>query len=81
MEHALEILQKWTFDLFNFKLTQRFHYHAQQASALQVLCKSVNLSMLMRYQQSLIDAKKTANHPLSNEMQLENMLLQYTHIF
>jgi len=81
MERALETLQKWTFDLLNCKLTQQFRYHAMQASALQALCKSVNLSLLMRYQQTLVEAKKTANHPLSNEMQLENMLLQYTQIF
>lgn len=81
MEGALETLQKWTFDLLNCKLTQQLHYHAQQANALQALCKSVNLSVLMRFQQMLVEAKKTANHPLSNEMQLENMLLQYTHIF
>ncbi len=81
MERALEILQKWTFDLLNCKLTQQFRYHAMQASALQALSKSVNLSLLMRYQQTLVEAKKTANHPLSNEMQLENVLLQYTQIF
>ncbi len=81
MERALETLQKWTFDLLNCKLTQQLHYHATQASALQALGKSVNLSLLMRFQQSLVEAKKTANHPLSNEMQLESMLLQYTHIF
>ena len=81
MERALETLQKWVFDLLSCKLTQQLHYHSQQASTLQTLCKSVNLSLLMRFQQSLVEAKKTANHPLSNEMQLENMLLQYTHIF
>lgn len=81
MERALETLQKWVLDLMSCKLTQQFHYHSQQASALQALCKSVNLSLLIRFQQTLLEAKKTANHPLSNEMQLENMLLQYTHIF
>ena len=81
MERALETLQKWAFDLLNCKLTQQLHYHAAQASALQALCKSVNLSVLMRFQQTLAEAKKTANHPLNNDIQLENMLLQYTHIF
>jgi len=81
MMHALETLQKWVFDLLTCTLTQQFHYHPQQASALQALGKSVNLRLLLRFQQMLIEAKKTANHPLSNEMQLENMLLQYTHIF
>ena len=81
MERALDALQKWVFDLMSYKLTQRSRYHAQHIKALQALCKSVNLNSLMQFQQKLSDAKKMANHPLSNEMQLENMLLHYTRIF
>lgn len=81
MERAIDILQKWVFDLMSYKLTQKTKYHAQHIKALQALCKSVNLSALIAFQQRLCDAKKMANHPLSNEMQLENMLLLYTKIF
>ena len=81
MERALEVLQKWTYDLAAYQLTQVLHYHVQHTSALQVLCKSVNLQALLSYQDKLLEAKKTATHPLSNELQLENLLLQYTHIF
>jgi DNA polymerase III subunit delta' len=69
------------FDLTHFTLTQQHHYHAQHRNALQALCNGVNLSLLLGFQQKLCDAKKTANHPLSNELQLENILLNYTHIF
>jgi DNA polymerase-3 subunit delta' len=81
MERAIEMLQKWVFDLLALKLAQTLHYHAQQAGALQALCKSVNLNLLLSFQNKLLDAKKTANHPLSNEAQLENILLQYTQLF
>ncbi len=81
MERAIEVIQKWTFDLLSYRLTQTSHYHSQQRQALQVLCKGVNLSGLLQFQHSLTKAKKAANHPLSNEMQLENLLLQYTHVF
>jgi DNA polymerase-3 subunit delta' len=81
MERAIESLQKWVFDLLYCKHTKHSHYHTQQASALQALSKSVNLSLLLSFQQMLVEAKKTANHPLSNEMQLEKILLQYTQIF
>jgi DNA polymerase-3 subunit delta' len=81
MERALETLQKWVFDLLYCKHAKQSHYHTQQASALQALSKSVNLSLLLSFQQTLVEAKKTANHPLSNEMQLEKILLQYTQIF
>ena len=81
MDKALDVIQKWTFDLLSYKLVRELRYHGQYVNALQVLCKSVNLSGLLRFQRSLDDAKKTANHPLNNEMQLENILLQYTRVF
>ena len=81
MERAVETLQKWAFDLLAYKLAQALRYHAQQANALQALAKSVNLLLLLRFQDTLLEAKKTANHPLSNEAQLENILLQYTYLF
>jgi DNA polymerase III subunit delta' len=81
LERATESLQKWLFDLVTYKLAQSVHYHTRHVAALQALCKSVNLKALLTFQQKLIDAKKTANHPLSNELQLENILLQYTQLF
>ncbi len=81
MERAIDTLQKWVYDLAAYKLAQKYQYHTQHISALQALCKSVNLNLLLGFQQKLVDAKKMANHPLSNEMQLENMLLHYTKIF
>ncbi len=81
MERALEALQKWIFDLAAYKLSQTLHYHSQYSSALQALCKSVNLKALLNFQDKLLEAKTTANHPLHNEVQLENILLQYTQLF
>lgn len=81
METAVEALQKWTFDLLNVRLGQVTHYHAKHGNTFQALCKSVNLSALMEFQRGLIVARRSVNHPLSNEMQLENILLQYTRVF
>lgn len=81
MVNAIDALQKWLFDLTACKLAQVLHYHSQHASALQALCKSVNLQALLSFQTKLLDAKKLANHPLNNELQLENILLQYTQLF
>lgn len=81
IERAIDALQKWIFDITLYASSQRIHYHTQHRSALQALCKSVNLKLVLNFQQKLVEAKKTANHPLSNEMQLENILLQYSYIF
>jgi DNA polymerase III subunit delta' len=81
MERAIDVIQKWAFDLLSYQLTQRLHYHAQHILALQALCKRINLVGILAFQRSLIEAKKAANHPLSNEMQLEKLLVQYTQVF
>ena len=81
MERAITTLQKWIFDINTYKLTQKFHYHTQHTSALQALANSVNLNLLLNFQKMLNEAKSTANHPLNNQLQLENLLTHYTFIF
>ena len=81
MERAIDGLQKWLFDVLACKFTLSLRYHPQQIVALQALAKGVNLRLLFNFQDKLTEAKKTANHPLSNEAQLENILLQYAQLF
>lgn len=81
MGRAINTLQKWVFDLAACKLAEHMHYHLSHSAALHALCKSVNLHLLLRFQQQLLEAKKLVNHPLNNELQLEIILLQYTQLF
>lgn len=81
MLNAINALQKWIYDLLQMKLLQGIRYHATHTKALQTLSKRVNLRLLLRFQKDLLEARQSANHPLSNEMQLENILVQYTHLF
>ncbi len=81
MERAIDTLQKWIFDLITFQYAQVLCFNTAYGNAFQALSKSVNLNLLLAFQDKLINAKKTADHPLSNEVQLENILLQYTQLF
>ncbi|HZV61879.1 MAG TPA: DNA polymerase III subunit delta' [Methylophilaceae bacterium] len=78
---AVQALQKWVYDLANLQLTGEVRYYEPYRNALQALAKSADLSLLFDYQRKLDQAKKTATHPLNSELQLENLLLQYTQIF
>ena len=80
-EHAIEILQKWCFDVISYRLTQSIRYHQLHLKPLQLLAKSVNLASILVFCTILIEAKKWANHPLNQELQLEGMLLQYIDSF
>jgi DNA polymerase III subunit delta' len=81
METTTNVLQKWIYDLLVCRLTGEVRYHAQYASALQALTKSVNLGLLLDFQRKLDEARKSAAHPLNAELQMESLLLQYTQVF
>ena len=81
MEVAVSMLQKWVYDLIACCLTGSVHYHKLNLSALQALSKSVDLALLLDFQRKLDEARKTATHPLNQELQLEGLLLQYTQVF
>lgn len=81
MEAAIALLQKWMFDLQLSMHALPNHYHTQLAKPLQALAKSVNLNRLLDFQRQLVQAKSTASHPLSQELQLETILLHYKRLF
>lgn len=81
MHNAMQLLQKWLYDILLVKMTGQVRYHIAQLSALQSLAKSVDLGLLLQFQRKLDEAKKTATHPLNNELQLEGLLVQYTQLF
>jgi DNA polymerase-3 subunit delta' len=81
MTVAIQTLQKWIYDLADMQLTGEIRYHTAYRNALQALAKSVDLSLLFELHRKLDQARKSATHPLNSELQLENLLLQYTQIF
>jgi len=81
MEAALDALQKWVYDLLSARLTGQVRYYNQHATALQGMSKGVDLSLLLDFQRQLLEARKSANHPLNNELQLETIFLTYTQLF
>lgn len=81
MEAAINAIQKWIYDLFSCRLGGEIRYHSNAVTALQGLSKSVDLGMLLEYQRTLDSSRKSANHPLNNEVQLESLLLLYSNLF
>lgn len=81
MEEVMTALQKWLYDLLATSLDTQPRYHLNSLSALQALSKSVDLSRLLAYQRDVDSARRSASHPLNNELQLEHLLLQYSKLF
>lgn len=81
MENAINTLQKWCYDLLLSKMAQKTRYHLAQAPSIQKLSAHVELSALLDFLRKLDEAKKSATHPLNNELQLSRLLHHYTQIF
>lgn len=80
-DYAFSAVQKWVYDLELVMFGLPIYYHIRFSNALQSLAKSVNLQRLLDLQRLIFQMKQTSNHPLNQEMQLEQILLQYQHIF
>ena len=81
MENAITALQKWCYDLILCRMTHQARYHVAQSLTLKKLAQGLKLASLIDFIKMLADAKKSANHPLNNELQLERLLHHYTQIF
>ncbi len=81
MEQAIQALQKWLLDLWLSCHQQPLRYHPADVAGLQGLAAQVNLSRLLAFQQQLNRFKMTAQHPLNQELQLEQLLLRYKKMF
>ncbi len=81
MEEVMTAIQKWLYDLLAVSLNATVRYHVRDIAALQALSKRVDLSKLLVFQRQVDDARRSANHPLNNELQLEHLLLQYSKLF
>jgi DNA polymerase III subunit delta' len=56
-------------------------YHPDASTNLQTLASKLELARLLAFQQQLNRFKMTALHPLNQELQLEQLLLQYKKMF
>lgn len=79
--YAVDTLQKWTCDLLSARLAGEIRYHAPQAASLQALAKGVDLPKLLDFQRVLNDARRSSQHPLNAELQVESLMIQYTQLF
>jgi DNA polymerase-3 subunit delta' len=81
MENAINTLQKWCYDLMLSKTTKSTRYHLEQNAGIQTLSTKANLAALLDFLRKLDEAKKSATHPLNNDLQLTRLLHNYTQIF
>lgn len=81
MEQAIQVLQKWLLDLWLSREQCALRYHPGDEAQLRKLAAQLDMSRLLAFQQQLNRFKMTATHPLNQELQLEQLLMQYKKLF
>lgn len=78
---TIEALQKWLYDVLALRLGAGVRYHPGRIASLQALAERVDLEQLLDFQHTLIEACRTAQHPLNQELQIESLMLQYLQLY
>ena len=81
MTEALNIFQKWCYDLASYLLTDKVYYHSEMGHLMRSLANKCVLNSLLDFEKAIIQSKRHATHPLMTDLQLESLALQYTKLF
>ena len=77
----INLLQKWSYDILLFKLTNQQYYFPNEELTINKLAKNSNTSSLIKFQKMLIDVKLYATSPVNKEINLDIILINYRKIF
>lgn len=77
----LATMQRWVSDLQLVVQGGSPRYYPKHINTLQGLSQTARLPKLLQFWKSLVQARRTENHPLANRIQLEALLAQYQQIF
>ena len=74
-------LQRWLYDVFSLKLSDRIRYYPRYRKELAALAQTADVPALLRALKSVNERRAVADHPLSAKLFIEDMLLEYASLF
>ena len=77
VEHLVDALQKWVYDLQRVQLGESPRYFVDAAKKMQPLAGATSASRLARGYADLCKIKASVNHPLNPQLMLEDMAGRY----
>ena len=77
----LATMQRWASDLQSTAQMGIPRYYPKHEANIKLLAQQARLPKLLRFWQSLIQARRHENHPLATRIQLEALLSQYQQVF
>jgi len=79
--YLLSTMQRWVSDLQLVAQGGSPRYYPKHINTLHGLSQTARLPKLLQFWKSLVQARRTENHPLANRIQLEALLALYQQIF
>jgi DNA polymerase-3 subunit delta' len=79
--YLLATMQRWVADLQAVACSGFPRYYPRHLSTLQNLSQQANEIKLLAFWKSLLQARRSENHPLANRIQIEALLSQYQQVF
>ena len=77
----LATMQRWVSDLQLVTQGGNPRYYPKHLTTLKTLSQSAKVPKLLHFWQSLVQARRSENHPLASRIQLEALLSQYQQVF
>lgn len=77
MEELIATIQKWVFDLANFKTGGRLRFFAGRERSIEGLTGKASLEGILNYYNELLRIRGLANHPLNPKLFLEDVAARY----
>ncbi len=74
---TIDLFQRWSWDLLAIRRAGRVRYHRKQREILSRLAASAQEERLLAWDDSLKQARATADHPLNARLVVEGLLTQY----
>jgi DNA polymerase-3 subunit delta' len=74
-------MQRWVSDLQLVSAGGMPRYYPKHISTLRGLSQSVQAIKLLQFWRSIVQARRSENHPLATRIQLEALLSQYQQVF
>ena len=81
MDWSVNVIQKWCYDLFSYKLTNEAHYFPSKGVIFDKLASDLNLSKILTLLKRLNEVKIYASKPVNKEINLELIVIEYRKVF
>ena len=81
VQHVVNWLQKWTFDLVFQKTLGKIRYNPDYATQITALSARIEPLSALRLHREFVRLQRAINHPLNPRLFLEQLLLDYAGLF